>query len=210
MFQGVGCGANDLYPGILNQPETIITDKQDNYIAVIDSITDHYGARETRVSVPVVNKINKDGTTLWTKTLDSDNGLGWITRASTDNDNNIIIAHQPGSLNVVLKFDPSGNTLWKTTLPSDIIGFERMREITVDNENNIYIIGDSKSPKWVALVRLSPDGEVLGKKLYNGLGSEYYGNSIRYVSDKKLVLLTTKFSPFEAAVLYMSNGFGLL
>ncbi len=202
--------SNDFYPEILNQPETIITDKQDNYIAITDSITDHYGAGETRVSVPVVNKINKDGTTLWTKTLDSDNGLAWITRASIDNDNNIIIAHQPGFKNVVLKLDPSGNTLWKTTLTSDIIGFERMREVTVDNENNIYIIGYSNSPRWVALVSLSPDGVVLHKRLYNEEGSEYYGNSIKYVSDKKLVLLTTKYSPLKASVFYMSNGFGLL
>jgi outer membrane protein assembly factor BamB len=211
--------SNDFYPEILNQPETIITDRQDKYIAIVDSITDHYGAGETRISVPIVNKINSDGTTLWTKTLDSDNGLAWMTRAAVDNDNNIIIAHQPGSKNVVLKLDPSGNMLWKKILTNDIISFERMREITIDNENNIYIIGDSNAPKWVALIRISPDGAVLNKKLYykdpsedpdNIDPSEYLGNSVKYVPDNKLVVLATEYSPFEAAVFYMTNGFDLL
>ena len=204
--------SNDFYPEHLNQPETIITDKQDNYIAIIDSITDHFGAGETRVSVPVVNKISKDGTILWTKRLDSDNGLAWISRASVDNDNNIIIAHQPGSENVVLKLDPSGNTLWKKTLTSDIIGFERMREVTVDNENNILIIGDSSPPKYLALLSLSPGGEVTSKKLYHKLhdAHEYYGNSIKKVSDIKIVVATTKFSPLETSVFYMSSGFDIL
>lgn len=198
--------SNDFFPEVLNRPETIITDKQDNYIAIIDSITDNNG------TMPVVHKINKDGTILWTKALESNNGLGWLARAKVDNDNNIIIAHQPGSNNSVLKLDPSGNILWKSTINQNIISFAYMRDITVDNENNIYIIGDSNSPSWLALARISPAGEVLNSKLYRDYvpTSEYYGNSIKYISGKNLVVLTTKYQPIQVSVFFMNNAFELL
>jgi outer membrane protein assembly factor BamB len=200
----------DIDPGYLNQPETIITDKQDNYIAIVDSITDNFGAGETRVSVPVVSKINKDGETIWKKRLDSDNGLGWRSIALADKDNNIIVAHQPGGQNVVLKVDPSGNTIWKRTLTGDFNPFERMKEITVDSENNIYIVGETGGLKMLALIKLSPAGEPLLKKLYKVQNSEYIGYSIKTVTENKLVILSLKYSPFVAAVFFMTNAFGLL
>jgi outer membrane protein assembly factor BamB len=202
--------SNDFFPDVLNQPETIITDHQENYIAIIDSITDHFGPGEDRVSVPVVHKISKDGTILWTKTLESDNGRGWSSRATADNDNNIIITHESQSQYVVLKLDQNGNQIWKSTITNDILDLARMREVIADNENYLYVIGDSKFQNRTALLRITPDGTVSKTKEYPTDGTVYTGNSIKYVPDKKVIVLSTRCSPYEASVIYMSNGFEIL
>lgn len=215
----------DMYPGILNQPRTIITNKQDDYIAIIDSITDCHTCEQDRVLVPIVHKIDKEGKILWKSRLDSDNGRGWSSITAIDNNNDIIITYEPGIKNgglynhkkVIMKLNNSGNILWRTTLNKDMFegitdnsgGFEEMREITLDQENNIYVVGNinenvSWGPRRLAIVKLSTNGEVIKTKIFKE-ESEYWGMYIESLLDDRLILLAWKYFPYEIAVFYI-NG----
>lgn len=215
----------DMYPGILNQPSTIVTNKQDDYIAIIDSITDCWACEQSRVSVPIVHKINKEGKILWKKRLDSNNGKGWISIAAIDNNNDIVIAYEPGNRDgsfyynnkVIIKINNSGNIIWQTTLKKEMFegrtdnsgGFEEMREITIDNKNNIYVIGNINEdfywgPRRLAIAKLNTSGEVIKTKIYKE-ESEYWGMSIKSSLNDKLIVLAWKYFPYEMAVFYINS-----
>lgn len=215
----------DMYPGILNQPGTIVTNKQNDFIAIIDSITDCHTCEQDRVSVPIVHKMDKDGKILWKSRLDSDNGRGWSSIIAIDNNNDIIIAYEPGNQKnsfyynkkVIIKMDNFGNIIWQTTLDQDMFegrtdnagGFEEMREIAIDEKNNIYVIGNINEdifwgPRRAAIAKLNRNGEVIKTKIYKE-DSQYQGLSIESLSNDRLIVLANKYFPYEIAVFYI-NG----
>ncbi|GEM_PF-5142274 len=215
----------DMYHGLLNQPKSVVTNKLNEYIVIIDSITDCHTCMQDRVVIPIVHKIDKEGNILWKKRLESNNGRGWKAIADIDNNNDIIIAHEPGSLEgsiyhnklIITKLDSSGNTIWSTSIKKEMFkgrtdystGFAEVHEIEIGHDNNIYVIGYINEqiffgPHRLAIAKLNTNGEVIKTKIYNE-ESQYWGMSIKSLSDDKLIVLAKKFWPYEIAVFYIDS-----
>ncbi len=157
-FDGEGAPVwqSDLFPGAISQPETVFKIEDGSYAVIADSITDCLSCPQDRVSVPTVLIFNEDGKVTLKKKLDSNNDRGWQTKATTDNNKDIIVAYEPGYQDgnayqnqmVLMKLSKTGNIVWQTylvkvvnRLVTDIVGFNEINDLTVDSQNNIYIIG---------------------------------------------------------------------
>jgi outer membrane protein assembly factor BamB len=214
-----------IHTEFVNRPETITTDEEDDYVAIIDDITMCDTCRQDLFSVPVVYKIDKNGEILWKKELESDNGRGWTSIAAIDGNNDIVVAHEPGNQigsfyyndKLLLKLDNSGQIIWQTMLKNEMFegrtvnagGFEQMREIVFDEENNIYVVGNINEdkffgPRRLAIAKFSPAGEVLKTKIYKD-ELQYQGVSIHSIPDDRLVVLSMKYFPWEFAVFYIND-----
>ena len=220
----------DIHPTMINNPETIITDRENNYITIIDSITDCHTCLQDRISYPIVNMIDKNGKIVLEKKLDSDNGRNRTSIAAIDNGNNIVIAYEPGKQKssfyedskVALKMDNSGKVMRKTTLTQAMFtgktssygGFDKMREIAIDSQNNIYIVGYINEdiffgPYRLAIAKLNAQGVVVQTKIFKD-DYEYWGISIKSLNTNKLVVLSWKFHPYQMAVCYVDADLNIL
>lgn len=224
--EGIPVWQSDLFPGAISQPETVFKIEDGSYGVIADSITDCLSCPQDRVSVPTVLIFNEDGKVALKKKLDSNNDRGWKTRATTDNNKDIIVAYEPGYQDdntyqhqmVLLKLNKAGNILWQTylvkvvsRLVTDIVGFSEMNDLTVDSQNNIYVIGSSgySLNSRLLIAKFSPDGTLIKKETFL-IDKMCQGMSIKFVSENKLIVVGNKLSPYQLSVFYINTDLVML
>lgn len=124
-----------------------------------------------------VFKINPNGTLSWNKFhhYSSD-----IPRAIvTDNSGNVYVTGESGAPGfplsysiTTIKYDPAGNQQWLRNynggaVPDGYTGYD----ITTDNNNGIYVIGNVYGNSNIATVKYNTTGSLQWARIYNGLSS---------------------------------------
>lgn len=138
------------------------------------------------IQVLFVGKFNNNGDSLWTRRYPA-SGYSAGSGLKLDQQRNIIVV---GSLlmgnnddAVIVKYSPTGSMLWNRVFnyhPCDVF-----YDLCLDSHNNIYCGGSSGL--WLGwtnflldylIVKLSPTGETLWTRFYNGLYDDAVGGVV--------------------------------
>ncbi len=122
-------------------------------------------------------KLNASLILQWSQTFDAygldDEGTGLVL----DNLGNIIVCgfsqkQNEGKNFVVVKYDSSGNVLWQ--YEKDYGGNDEAKKVAVDNDNNVYIVGEfvQNNDKDLITVKLNANGIVEWEKEYKNTGDD--------------------------------------
>ena len=130
-------------------------------------------------------KMDASGTVVASAVLNgTDNKNDKVKSISVDADGNVIIA---GTLDnadtqkdlLVVKFDNDLNELWRYVYDGAGSYDDRARDLTVDDQGNVYVTGysmESTSP-WVApdaiTLKLAADGSLIWKAIYDGPDNQH-------------------------------------
>jgi hypothetical protein len=120
-------------------------------------------------------KLNASLVLQWTQTYDAygldDEGTGLVL----DNLGNIIVCgfskkQNEGKNFIVVKYDTNGNILWQ--YEKDYGGNDEAKKITIDTDNNNYIVGEfiQNNDRDLITVKLNSSGTVVWEKEYNQSG----------------------------------------
>jgi hypothetical protein len=150
-------------------------------------VTAHSGT--TQGSYLRVIKYNcQSGDTVWTKVCPT-NGYG---RLCTDHDGNILVATTVGQAYpykgdiMLLKYAPNSDLSWFQTFSGSEFGSDDVRDLKVDENNNIYVAGVSflyttpyteGDPNWTT-IKYDPAGNVKWVRLYDRPGSIWYDSDL--------------------------------
>lgn len=144
-----------------------------------------------------VFKINPDGTLAWNKFY---NYSSDIPRAIiTDNSGNVYVTGESGAPGLPLsysittiKYDAAGNQQWIRNynggaVPDGYTGYD----IAVDNNNGVYVIGNTYSNSNIATVKYNSNGSLQWARIYNGLSSNSTDQAISVGIDQYGNVYTT-------------------
>lgn len=120
---------NSVPGGVANGSHRIHVDAEGNVYLV--AVTGSAGSRKM-----VVNKINSDGTELWSKEVERHSGSGdyWGLSVAVDRDGNVAAVGSAG----VTYFDSDGNQQWSAT--------QHGYKICFDSGGNVYILSNTDPP----------------------------------------------------------------
>lgn len=116
------------------------------YDIAVDSIGNVYVVGVTGCCTFTVLKLNSLGQLQWTSNF-ANRFLGIpLPKLALDNQRNIYVAatqdRQPWSDYVLAKYNSAGTQLWRVTYPGSGTGFNELRDMTLDRDNNIYLTGE--------------------------------------------------------------------
>jgi hypothetical protein len=93
----------------------------------------------------------------------------WLYGASVTKDGGIVVAGE-GDLNgewvgYVIKFDSNGFLVWsKALLELDIYGFVTLYDCVIDNDDNVYVVGEFDYTSGICIHKISPSGDLIWSK----------------------------------------------
>lgn len=107
---------------------------------------------------------NADGTVVWQKKFDKTRRQ---KRAALDSDENLVISFY----NYIKKYNANGAILWEFDV-EPLFNREHMMTnmVAIDEENNIYLVGQISYSEYLFLMKLDPQGTVLWHKLHRQNG----------------------------------------
>lgn len=154
----------------------VITSVDNNIFYHTDSVSGKY--------FPVITKVDINGTKIWSKTLQPNNGSDWKTILSPSKDGGCIVVYQPGRDSSdhfyyhstrILKLTSNGIVAWQTKIePKSMIGdgvdplggFSRFGGIFVDHNSNNYIVGSVFITSKLAIVKFDKNGIWIKSKIF--------------------------------------------
>ena len=96
----------------------------------------------------MINKISPEGSEIWSKTFNSDEGLrDFASSIAVDEENNVYVTGSSNDmfsqgLCYTLKYNPVGELKWKLRFDAPHSIFENPHSIFIDDSNNVIIGGD--------------------------------------------------------------------
>jgi hypothetical protein len=124
-----------------------------------------------------VIKYNQNGDTLWVKTYDGDaNGNDVPYGIGVDDSGYVYVGgYTVGATQdyLALKYDANGNFIWDATFNGDGNGLDAPRDMTVDANGNVYIVGETtqNSQKDFLVVKFTNAGSVAWDFQYDSGGN---------------------------------------
>jgi len=194
-------------------PNTILADNQGNiYVA---GYSNGYGTDFDYLLIKY-NTINGD--TIWTRRLDGGVGeLDRINKMIFDNAGNLVMtgwSTQPNRVDfLTVKYSPAGVLLWDKLFNESISDFGY--GIAVDNNNNVFVAGDSDidSSSRTVLVIYDSNGNLLDvtrDPLDDGVSTSIYGSCIAADGNQNMYVVGQRrlgqFSRNDGATIKFSAG----
>jgi hypothetical protein len=146
-----------------------------------------------------VAKFDKNGTKLWAKSVDGHEGGSTVWGAVVDHSDNIYAVFKNQYYPHLIKLTSSGDFVWMVKLRT--YGYASgTYSVTIDDEENIIIAGQDRTPDsqqdrvgysdQIQLAKFDRDGNTLWQRLLwsnNGMRTsfrDYYGNNLGVAGDK--------------------------
>src|SRR5262249_20136349 len=118
-----------------------------------------------------VSKYDSAGTLAWTRQFgrSSDNVVGGSARDGQRGIYGLGILN--GYFGYVSRFDNSGTQLWQQTL--DTGGQNSSSSVAVDEAGNVFVLGNTVSPRDVFLSKYTSSGTLLWRQFFGSDGVDY-------------------------------------
>ncbi|MFA5291587.1 MAG: SBBP repeat-containing protein [Phycisphaerae bacterium] len=162
------------YNGTVNGPDyamDIAADSNGN--AYVTGYAKNIGTDYDFVTI----KYTPDGNTAWAKIYNrSSSTPDYAMAIAVDANSNVIVAGYDyttysGYDGVVVKYDSAGTQLWAKTYNQSGASDDRLSDVAVDANGNVYVIG--RTNQDCLIIKYTPDGTLAWSKTYNGTGNNF-------------------------------------